>query len=425
MELAGDTKNLAAYSPTSTPLLDVLRPVSRDSRGKLSAGEYFFLSSAFMLLLVMVGVPALRRLVMPAPAPGLWLTALVLPALALAAAALIHEFGHLLAARLAGFRLLRLAITGPAAGRGSDQVHACKNEVLPVGSMILVPRKLDRLENRLFAVFMGGPLASLLWPVLLEICPYWPQTQPETRWFVHLWSASSVLLGVAALLPDSSRRGAFSDGARLVMLLKNDARAARWTAAIRMQLALGEGKPAREWNPAWIIQATLQHDDDTRDAVTAQWLAYLWASERGDITSATRYLEEALAAPPAVAARLRDRLFLEAAVFQAWFRENPGKARLWAEHIHCGRLSMLEQERLKIALLWSDGSLFDAWEKLIDYLTLLRELPASGARDLAEKSALDWKRQMESRMLTRAWRTMYTVSQQVEGATQGREIASC
>jgi hypothetical protein len=209
------------------------------------------------------------------------------------------------------------------------------------------------------------------------------------------------------------------------MLLKNDARAARWTAAIRMQLALGEGKPAREWNPAWIIQATLQHDDDTRDAVTAQWLAYLWASERGDITSATRYLEEALAAPPAVAARLRDRLFLEAAVFQAWFRENPGKARLWAEHIHCGRLSMLEQERLKIALLWSDGSLFDAWEKLIDYLTLLRELPASGARDLAEKSALDWKRQMESRMLTRAWRTMYTVSQQVEGATQGREIASC
>jgi hypothetical protein len=124
-----------------------------------------------------------------------------------------------------------------------------------------------------------------------------------------------------------------------------------------------------------------------------------------------------LAAPPAVAARLRDRLFLEAAVFQAWFRENPGKARTWVEQIRLGKLSMAEQERLKIALLWAEGSLFDAWEKLAAHLAHLEHMPASGLRELAEKSALEWKRQMESRMLTRAWRTMYTVTQQVEGAT--------
>ena len=439
MELATDTKALAAYSPTSTPLLDVLRPVSRDARGKLSAGEYFFLSCAFML--TVVSLPALRRLA-AVNAANFWITVLVLPALALPAAALIHELGHLLAARLAGFRLVRLAFGGAFTDTSpaEHKLHAC--EVLPAGCMIFDlrkddlrklddPRKLDRLEGRLFAVFLGGPLASLLCAVLLETWPYWPQaqllpSQPLMQWFIRLCSASSLLIGIASLLPDVNRRGNYSDGARLIMLLKNDARAARWTAIIRMQLALGRGEHPRDWDPAWITQSTEQNGD-SRDAVTAQWLAYLWTAERQDITSATRYLEEALAAPPAAAAQLRDRLFLEAAVFQAWFRENPDKARSWVEQIHGRTLNALQQQRLKIALFWAEGKLFDAWEKMEGYFALLRQLPATPARDLAEMSALEWKHQMESRMLTRAWRTMYGISQQVDSAAtsdEGEKIAS-
>lgn len=429
MELASDTKTLAAYSPTSTPLLDVLRPVSRESRGKPSAGEYFFLSSAFML--AMVSVPALRRLAAVNSASHFWLGFIALPVVALPAAGIIHEFGHLVAARFAGFRLVRLALGETFTDNcpAEHKLHAC--EVLPVGCMVFEPRKMDLLEGRLFTVFFGGPLASLLWTVLLESWRYWPHTQfpassPLVHWFVRLCAASSLLIGVASLLPDAGRRGNFSDGARLIMLLKNDARASRWTAIIRMQLALGRGEHPRDWDPGWVAQAALANDD-SRDAVTANWLAYLWAAERQDITSATRYLEEALASPCAVASRLRDRLFLEAAVFQAWFRESPDKARSWVEQIHGRKLTALQQQRLSVALLWAEGKLFDAWEQMEVYFTLLRQLPASPARDLAEKSALEWRRQMESRMLTRAWRTMYSVSQQVEGATvsgESEKIAS-
>ena len=75
----------------------------------------------------------------------------------------------------------------------------------------------------------------------------------------------------------------------------------------------------------------------------------------------------------------------------------------------------LQKLRLDIALLWAEGRLFDAWEKLgTGYLVLLHELPASPGRTLAEESATEWKRQMESRMLTRAWRSMYSVSRQLE-----------
>jgi hypothetical protein len=41
-------------------------------------------------------------------------------------------------------------------------------------------------------------------------------------------------------------------------------------------------------------------------------------------------------------------------------------------------------------------------------------MPAGPARDLLEQNAVEWKKQMESRMLTRAWRSMYSLSREVE-----------
>ena len=61
---------------------------------------------------------------------------------------------------------------------------------------------------------------------------------------------------------------------------------------------------------------------------------------------------------------MRDHLFLEAAVFQAWFRDNPSKALFWVYRIRNNKLTRLQKLRLDIALLWAEGRLFDAWEKL-------------------------------------------------------------
>jgi hypothetical protein len=187
------------------------------------------------------------------------------------------------------------------------------------------------------------------------------------------------------------------------------------------------GEHPRTWDEGAIVRAT-STQDESRDFVIARWLAYLWALEGQDITSSTKYLEEALAAPNSAAAGLRDRLFLEAAVFQAWFREDARKARFWAEQIRQRKLVPLQRLRLKIVLLWSDGKLFDAWEKLGDYFYLLRDLPSSPARNLVEQSAMEWKSQLESRMLMRAWRAM-SMSEEAEhpspeGADAGAGIAT-
>jgi hypothetical protein len=240
-------------------------------------------------------------------------------------------------------------------------------------------------------------------------------------------------LAVAALLPDVNRHGIFSDGARLLMLLKNDGKAERWFSNIRCQIALNQGRHPRDWDEASVSRAAAINDD-SRDAYTARWLAYLWAAERQDITCATKYLEGALDSLAYSTPKLRDQLFLEAAVFQAWFRDNPSKALFWVYRIRNRKLTRLQKLRLDIALLWAEGRLFDAWEKLgTDYMTELKEIPASPGRTLAEESAAEWKRQMESRMLTRAWRSMYSLSRQLEpsalqeafsAAPQKQQIAS-
>jgi hypothetical protein len=113
---------------------------------------------------------------------------------------------------------------------------------------------------------------------------------------------------------------------------------------------------------------------------------------------------------------LRNQLFLEAAVYQAWFRDNPTKARFCVRQIRVRKVTPLQQMQLDLALLWAEGKLFDAWEQMEDYFLVLRELPASPGRDLAEKNAVEWKHQMESRMLTRAWRSMYSLAQEIQPA---------
>jgi hypothetical protein len=273
---------------------------------------------------------------------------------------------------------------------------------------------MDRLPRRLMLLILGGPAASLLAPLIVEISvrAAGDGVGVLAAFSLHVFSSCSILMGLAELIPDSGK-GSFSDGARILMLVKKDRAGQRWIYILERQHALAGGESPRSWDETALIRATAL-EDDTRDAVLARWLGYLWASERQDITAATKYLEETLAAPASASAPLRDRLFLEAAMFQAWFRGDSRRARLWTRRMRPRKLSRLLQLRLDIALLCSEGQPFDAWEKLVDYFYLLRELPPSPARDLLEQSAVEWKHQMESRMLTRAWRSLYSISREVE-----------
>ena len=413
MEPATELTSPAVYSPTSTPILDVLRPLPNGERWKLSAGEIFFLSSVFIFSLVIA--QAIGPLAVDVASPAVLLYVLIAGSWLFALAVLAHEIGHLLAAWLAGFRIAR------ANNRELQSFGQLRgSEVTVLRFVGLRPMKMENLRQRLFLVSAGGPLASLMVPVILENISF-----ARPAWLancVHFVALSSALLGISALLPDLNRSGKFSDGARLLMLLKNDARAERWLSILRIQCAWTDGKAPQTWPQSWVDSIT-SCDDSSRDAIHGHWLAYLWATDRQDVTRATLHLETALGYSAPVLRPLFQKILLEAAIFQAWFRENRAQADFWAGRLSRRKLSPWQRQRLEVALLWAEGQLFDAQEKLTSYLAKLAELPESPARDFAESGAGEWKRQMESRMLTRAWRNIYSMSQQVENAADALSVS--
>jgi len=375
---------------------------------RLTAGEYFFISSLAITLLTTL--PGLRDWLESLSSREIFVRALISPLAAFLAAWLVHELGHFTAAWLTGFRVSPLS---SRVERPGTRLNVCDS--LRAGILALEPRRMRNLRVRLAIVFLGGPIGGLLLAALLEFGFHGTRASLVLQGRFHLLSAFCVLLSLASLFPDTGHWGDFTDGARILMLLRNDEKAIRVYAILQMQRWLADGVHPREWDPG-LVQKAISCDDQSRDAVVAQWHSYLWAEQRQDISAAAKHLEEALSMPESCSGRLRDRLYLEAAAFQAWFRDNPAKARSWAALIHRSGLRTFEQKRLEIALLWAEGRLFDAFEKMPEYFIFLRRLPDSPARKLAEKSAMEWKHQMESRMLTRAWRSMYNMSQQVESS---------
>src|SRR6185503_10754935 len=140
MELAAETKLNTAqhYSPTSTPVLDVFRPLPLQTKENLSAGEYFLASS--LAILILVALPSLRTVV--EIAPGYW--AALIPVMAAFAAGFVHEIGHLLAGSFFGIRLKQVKVGSLYLGK-----HACCGEpycgeVLTLGAAVLDPRLSDQ-----------------------------------------------------------------------------------------------------------------------------------------------------------------------------------------------------------------------------------------------------------------------------------------
>jgi hypothetical protein len=410
MDGAPDSPTIPAPGfPTATPILDVLHPLPRQESERLTTSDYFLISSA--VIVAFTELAYIRTFVdtISRQSPLIFITGVVLlPVLGFFAAVAIHQAGHLLAGRLTGFQAVSLRIGSFTFGK-----KLCPTDVLLLGLLVMRPVRTERLWQRLTWLVLGGPLASLLAPLVLEIALRLAQSHWSANYFlvpaaIHVFSVLSVLFGIGALLPDIDSSGNFSDGTRLLMLLKNDFRAVRWLAILELELALTSTGCEREHGENLVKRATADRDESF-DTVAANWLAYLWASRYQDLSLATRYLEDALAQLGPSPGHLSDRIFFEAAVFQAWYRHSLGKSHFWASQmLRTKALPLREFLRLEIASCWAEGRSFDAWEKLAGYLQSLRELPPSPERDVAERDALEWKRQMESRMLSGAWATMHS-----------------
>jgi hypothetical protein len=221
-----------------------------------------------------------------------------------------HEAGHLLGGRLAGFRFALYA-AGPIRVRRSPSGlrFEINDRWSLAGFAFSVPVHLRNLQRGMVWFVAGGPVANLLLAAIvagISLAPTLAAPSRETgraflggflslglSVFVFQAGFTSFVLGVVTLVP-LRKDDFFTDGARLLMLLRGGAQAERWSALWTLFAASAGGQRPRDWDRGLIDRATQLADGSLDDGGACQ-LAHLWALDRGDGEAAEGFLDRARA----------------------------------------------------------------------------------------------------------------------------------
>ena len=263
------------------------------------------------------------------PGPGMLVVALMIYLVCIG----VHEAGHMAAGALVGFRPL-LFIAGPLRlERHDGRVRASLNRSIAMagGLALCAPVGVHDLRRRTIALVAGGPLASLmigvqcllLWSVLSPLL-HGP-TAGAAAFALLLGGAGSLGIGILTLLP--MRVGGFySDGARLLRLLRDNDETAREVSLMALTgLTLGGMRP-RDWDAELVRSAAGIRDGGPFEASALQF-AHLHALDCGDTEAARAYLEETLARVDQLPPATRGAVWRSAAVFFALYGGDAGRAR--------------------------------------------------------------------------------------------------
>lgn len=342
------------------------------------------------LLGATVGYAVAELLGPAAPDPGVPLPLLLLALPVVVFGVLfIHECGHLLGGRVAGFRFV-LLVVGPlelTRAGGGVRLALNKNPALYGGIAGSVPPGGRDLRRKMAVYVAGGPLASLALGITALLAA--SGLPGDGAFPLGITGLVSLVIAVVTLLP--TRLGGFvSDGARLLMLLRGGPEAERWCGLAAIYGASMGGTRPRDWPASWVARATAL-PDDTLDGTGGRLLAYARALDTGDAAGAGRLLDHSLGHLEGLPAAFRPSVMLEAAYYTARHRNDPATARAWLDRAKGGM--MVERHtrlRVEAAVLLAEGRSGEAAERAGEGLRLAsRSWDPGGAR--AEE---DWLREI-------------------------------
>jgi hypothetical protein len=233
----------------------------------------------------------------------------------------MHEYGHALAGWIAGFRIHSIRVN-------RFEIHWPLKISLYRGSqsgaggwVVCTPATTDHLAVRSAIMVAGGPMTNVVSAIIVSALPF-----AKGPWSV-MFILVSLVIGGSNLLPLRGR-GVVSDGHRLVMLLRDRARAERWLASLKLANDMVDGVPPENLSPAFITMATGVKDDSV-DTVSAHAIAYASAFHRRDVAEAARLLEVCLQYSCFAAPLLRETLMTDAVIFHARRRHDVERAAEW------------------------------------------------------------------------------------------------
>lgn len=320
---------------------------------------------------------------------GLWAVALFPAALALAI--ILHEVGHVLAARLAGCRP-RLFAAGPLIirrGTRRIRVELHWGGLVPGGMVAATPPEAGSIVRPVAILVTGGPLTNLLLSLVSAgiYRSMEPAGIPSGRLFVAVFGIASLIVGLISLNP--YRPGMASDGLRLLRLWPGGTAAERDAALFTIFGLIYAGIRPADWPQRLLEQATALIDG-TADEATGQILAYYHALDLGRPGSAGNHLNRALELVTVQSHSLRPGYYLEAAYSAAMLENNKEKANDYLARAGWGAaIEPYRRLRCEAAVLMAHGQTVRAMEQADLALALLARKEKNGTDHLEESLLRD------------------------------------
>ncbi len=255
--------------------------------------------------------------------------------MAMAAAAVIafpllvglHELGHLLGGIAVGFRPL-LFMVGPLRIERDGERFRTKlsfKGAMFGGLAACAPTDTRDLRRRTLWLIAGGPLASVAGGAFFLGLRPLLSAPPVPDALLLIAGLVSLLIAVIACIPGNAG-GFYSDGARIVRLLRGGADVEREVAVIAiMGLSMGGARP-RDWSPELVARASAG-EPDTIFGVAGRLYAYSHELDRGRVDAARAQLAAAMAASDLLPKQALPSMMLQAAHFAARADGDAARAR--------------------------------------------------------------------------------------------------
>lgn len=310
-------------------------------------------------------------------------------------AVFMHELGHVIGGKIAGFRFI-LMIVGPFKWIREKKGIAFRwNTSFQMGGglALLLPEQGRPLRRQLGWYIAGGPLMNMVLASAFIVSAWWLSQHPEsslaiphTGFFVLLSALLHGGIMLVTLIPFPTR-GLDNDGTKLLDLLRGGQRAETNLLIHALTASSISGVRPRDWNRAHLEQLLqLGGDLAEKHVLYAHLMAYYHYLDQGDATQAGEALSAILPEIENVSELIQPSFWLELAFFDARYLQNPTQARARFERASGGFVEKHTRARVESAVLLSEGEPVQAKQIAEQGLEwLARSMDRGGA-----KAERDW-----------------------------------
>ncbi|WP_299452900.1 site-2 protease family protein [uncultured Microscilla sp.] len=273
---------------------------------------------------------------------------------------IVHEGGHVLAGWWVGFEF-RMVTVGPfMLQKEGEKIRFRWNTRLNAagGLAMCLPKTEQNLRRNFIKFVAGGPIASLLFALLCLGIYYLTSRHSQVLTLSNFWLLSgtmSAMIFFTTIIPMRSK-GFFSDGARLLNLIKGGNKATIDLVILTATVASSSGIRPRDLNVAPIAQI-LESERAHPFIPYLQLYMYAHLIDQQKPAEAYPYLLEALAGKHHIPTGYQAMLWLDLAFYQAYYLQKPQEAQ---ETLQKAKINAVTPTHLvhksKAAIGWAKGA---------------------------------------------------------------------